>query len=121
MFYTNLYTEEQTNSHPQQKLLDSIDRRLPTDISEILEGELDLNESYEALAETDGLSAEFYTLSWDVLGRDLVDVINVSNCQNLLVKLMRSAILTLAFKSKDSSDKNDSLYLKNWDLFSFLT
>ena len=86
-FYTNLYMEEPINAHMEQKLLDSIHRHLPTDISETLEGELDPNECYEALAKmpsqkspgTDGLPAEFYTLLWDVLGCDLVDVINFSN------------------------------------------
>ena len=51
---------------------------------------------------TDGLSAEFYTMFWDTLGRDLTDVINFINGQNLLAKSMRSAILTLAFKGKDN-------------------
>ena len=35
-FYTNLYMEEPINAHAQQKLLDSIHLRLPTDISETL-------------------------------------------------------------------------------------
>ena len=96
----------------QQKLLDSIHRCLPTDVSETLEGELHLNECYEALSKmpaqkspgTDGPPAEFYTMFWDTLGHDLVDVINFSNSQNLLAKSMRSAILILAFKGKDSSN-----------------
>ena len=57
---------------------------------------------------------------WDTLGRDLVDVINFSYSQNLLAKSMRSAILTLVFKGKDSSNKNDRLYLKNWKPISLL-
>ena len=127
-FYTKLYTEEPTDTHAQQKLLDSIHLRLPTDVSETLEGELDLDECYEALWQmpsqkspgTDGLPAEFYTMFWDSLERDLVDIINFSNSQNLLAKSMRSAILTLAFKGKDSSNKNDRLYLKNWRPISLL-
>ena len=106
----------------QQKLLDSIHRHLPTNVSETLEGELDLDGCYEALSKmpvqkspgTDGLPAEFYTMFWDTHGRDLVDVINFGNSQNLLAKSMRFAILTLAFKGKDSSNKNDRLHLKNW-------
>ena len=100
-----------------------------TNASETLEGELDLDECYEALAEmpsqkspgTNGLPAEFYTLFLDVLGRDLTDVIYYgSNRQNLLAKLMCSTILTLTFKSKDSSNKNNRLYLKNWRPISLL-
>ena len=70
-FYIKLYTEELTDIHAQQKLLDSIHRRLPTDVSETLEGEPGLDESYEALSKmpvqkspgTDGFPAEFYTMS----------------------------------------------------------
>ena len=69
---------------------------------------------------TDGLPAEFYTMFWHILGHDLVDVINFSNSQNLLAKSMRSAILTLAFKGKDSSNKNHRFYLKNWRPISLL-
>ena len=121
-FYTKLYTEEPTDAHTQQKLLDSIHQRLTADVSQTLEGELDLDECYEALSKmpaqkspgTDGLPAEFYTMFWDTLRCDLADVINFSNSQNLLAKSMRSAILTLAFKGKDISNKNDRLYLKHW-------
>ena len=97
---------------------------LPTDVSETLEGELDLDECYEALTKmpaqksqgTDGLSAEFYTILWNTLGRDLVEVINLSNSQNLPAKSMRF----LAFKDKYSSTKNNRLYLKNWRPISLL-
>ena len=72
IFYTKLFTEEPTDAHAQQKVLDSIHRHLPTDVSETLEGELDLDERYEALSkmptqkslETDVLPAEFYTMFW---------------------------------------------------------
>ena len=66
----------------------------------------------------DCLPAEFYTPFWDVLGCDLVDVINFSNRQNLSANSMRST--ALAFKDKDSSNKNDRLYLKNWRPISLL-
>ena len=88
-FYTKLYTEKPTSEHVQQKLLESIHRRLPTHINETLEGELVLDECNKALTkmpsqkspETDGLPAGFYTMFWDVLGRDLIGVLNFSNCQ----------------------------------------
>ena len=47
-FYTKLYMEESTDVHTQ--LFDSIDQRLPTDVSETLEEELDLDECYKALS-----------------------------------------------------------------------
>ena len=99
-FYTKLYTEEPTDAQAQQKLLDSIHRRLPTEVGSALDGELDLEECYEALPKTptqkspgtDGLPAEFYVLFWDTLGRDIVEVLNFGNSQNLLAKSMRLAI-----------------------------
>ena len=65
-FYTKLYTEEPTDTQAQQKLLDS----LPTEVGSGLDGELDLEECYEALSKmptqkspgTDGLPAEFCVL-----------------------------------------------------------
>ena len=127
-FYIKLYTEEPTDAQAQQKLLDNIHRRLPTEVDSALDGELDLEECYEALSKmpkqkspgTDGLPAEFYVLFWDTLGRDLVEVLNFGNSQNLLAKSMRSAILTLAFKGKDNTNKNDRLLLKNWRPISLL-
>ena len=69
-FYTRLYTEEPTDAHAQQKHLGSIHRRLTTNVSETLEGELDIDECYEALSKmpaqkspgADGLPAEFCTM-----------------------------------------------------------
>ena len=126
--YTKLYTEEPTDTQAQQKLLDSIHRRLPIEVGSVLDGELDLEECYEALSKmstqkspgTDELPAEFYVLFWDTLGRNLVEVLNFGNSQNLLVKSMCSAILTLAFKGKDNANKNDRLFLKNWRPISLL-
>ena len=94
----------------------------------MLERELDIDECYKALSKmpaqespgTDGLPAEFYTMFWDTRGRDLIDIINFSNSQNLLAKSIRSAILTLAFEGKDSSNKNGQLNLKNWRPISLL-
>ena len=131
-FYTKHYkhyTEEPTDAQAQQKLSDSIHLRLPTEVGSVLDGELDLEECYEALSkmpmqkspETDGLPAELYVLFWDTLGRDLVEVLNFGNSQNLLAKSMRSAILTLAFKGKDDANKNDQLFLKNWRPISLLS
>ena len=75
-FYTKLFTEEPSGAKAQQKLLDSIQRRLPSNISDTLEGEIDIDECYQALSKkspvTDGLHAEFYTMFWNVLRRDLV-------------------------------------------------
>ena len=111
--------EEPGDAQAQQKLLDSIHRRLPTDVGTTLDRELDLDECHKALSKipaqkspgTDGLSAEFCIMFRDTYGHDLVDISNFSNSKNLLAKSMRSAILTLAFKGKDSANENHRLFL----------
>ena len=112
--------EESTDAQAQQRLLDSIHRRLPTEVGSVLDGELDLEECYEALSKmptqkspgTDGLPAEFYVLFWDTLGRDLVEILNFGNSQNLLAKSMRLAILTLNFKGKNNANKTTDFLSK---------
>ena len=122
-FYTNLYTEESTDVKAQKKLLYSIQRRLRSDIcSDTLEGEIDIDECCEAISRiesqksprADGLPAEFYIMFWDVLGRDLVEVINYADNQSLLPKSMCSSIVTLAFKGKYVQNQNDRFCLQNW-------
>ena len=76
-FYTKVYMEEPTDTKTQQKLLDSIHHRLPVEVGSGVDGELDLEECYEALSKmpmqkspgTDGLFAEFYVLFRDTLER----------------------------------------------------
>ena len=112
-FYTNLNTEDPTDANAQQTRFDSIHQRLPTDVSEMLEGELDLEECCAALSnmrsqespETDGLPAEFHTMFWDVFGCDLIDVIDYNSHHNVLAKSMRSAILILPLKVKTAPTK----------------
>ena len=72
--------EESTETQAQQKLLHSIHRCLLTEVGSGLDGELELEECYEALSKmptqkspgTDGLPVEFYALFWVILGRELV-------------------------------------------------
>ena len=54
---------------------------------------------------------------WDVLGCDIVDVINNSNRRSLLPKSMRSAILTLALKVKTTPTKMTYFISKTGDPF----
>ena len=56
----------------------------------------------------DGLPMEFYFKFWDVLGNDLVLVLNSAYCLVLLSCSQRRGIITLAFK------KGDHLDPKNW-------
>jgi len=47
---------------------------------------------------SDGLSAEFYLTFWDVLGPDLVEVLNASFVSGLLPSSQREALISLIFK-----------------------
>ena len=122
-FYTKLYTEEPTDEQAQQKLLDMIHRHLPTDEGTGLDGELALTNvtkhSQKMPAQkspgTDGLPAEFYIIFWDTLGRDLVDVSNFSNSQNLSAKSIRSAILPWPLQAKIVQTKTTDFSSKTGD------
>ena len=64
---------------------------------------------------TDGLPAEFYLASWDILGPDLVEALNASFDSGLLPLSQRDALISLVFK------KSDRLLHKNWRPISLLS
>ena len=63
---------------------------------------------------SDGLPVEFYVASRDVLGPDLVEVLNASFDSGLLPLSQRAALISLVFK------KGDCLLHKNWRPISLL-
>lgn len=63
---------------------------------------------------SDGLPMEFYLAFWEVLGSDLVDVLNASFDVGILPSSQRSALISLIFK------KGDKLLHKNWRPISLL-
>ena len=62
----------------------------------------------------DGFPMEFYVALWDVLGADLVEVLNASFQTGILPFSQRSALISLIFK------KGDRLLHKNWRPISLL-
>ena len=121
-FYSSLFTACQTDKDVQTELLSNVSRSLPADQVGICEGYLSVDEvrlALEGMARgkspgSDGLPMEFYLAFWDVLGSDLVDVLNASLDLGFLPLSQRTALISLIFK------KGDRLLHKNWRPISLL-
>ena len=121
-FYSTLFSARPTNIDVQNRLLDNLTSALPPSQVHLCEGHLTTDEVHEALLGmtkrkspgTDGLPAEFYLTFWDVLGPDLVELLNASFDSGLLPLSQRDALISLVFK------KGDRLLHKNWRPISLL-
>ena len=121
-FYKTLYTEELIDRKSMEWLLKQLDSTLSSEDQALCEGELMALECHAALSQMesgkspgmDGLPAEFYSRFWDLLGHDLVDMLNLSFCEGFLSDSKLQGILRLLFK------KDDPLSLKNWRPISLL-
>jgi len=121
-FYGDLFTASAVDLDVQRDLLNNISSFIPASEISICEGPLASDEVFAALqgmargktTGSDGLPAEFFLTFWDVLGADLVDVLNASFDSGLLPSSCRSAIISLSFK------KGDRLLHKNWRPISLL-
>ena len=115
-FYLDLFTAVPCDSSARAELLSHISSVLPFDDSEAREGLLSQGECFAALQGMargkapgcDGLPMEFYLKFWDVLGNDLVLVLNSAYRLGSLSCSQRRGIITLTFK------KGDRLDPKNW-------
>ena len=111
-FYQTLYTAEQVNLESQDWLLDQLDTALTADDQQRCEGELTLNECFEAVSQlssnkspgSDGLPIEFYRCFWSLLGPDLVAILNYSYTHGSLSDTQRRGIIRLLFKKDDPLD-----------------
>ena len=83
-FYKRLYTSEKTDDLAQDYLLNNLKQTLTDEDKDSIEGEITLNEiliAIKSLANEkspgcDGLTAEFYKTFSNVIGNNLVEVIN---------------------------------------------
>ena len=97
------------DSSARAELLLHISSVLPFDDSETCEGLLSQGECFAALQgmargkapDCDGLPMEFYLKFWDVLGNDLVLVLNSAYRLGSISGSQRRGIITLAFKKGD--------------------
>ena len=121
-FYSSLFSACQIDKDVQADLLSNVSHSLPVDQANVCEGYLSVDEVRLALdgmtrgksPGSDGLPMEFYVTFWDVLGFDLVDVLNASLDLGVLPLSQRTALISLIFK------KGDGLLHKNWRPISLL-
>ena len=121
-FYSELFTASPTDTVSRDQLFENLDLSLSHDQALICEGPLSVDEVFTALQGmarqktpgSDGLPAEFYLTFWDVLGSDLVEVLNASLGEGSLPPSLRKSLITLIFK------KGDRLNCKNWRPISLL-
>ena len=121
-FYSELFTACEIDLSAQQDLLANISAHLPDEARDSCEGLLSVGEVHTALEGmarnkspgSDGLPMEFYSAFWDVLGHDLVEVLNCSLASGSLPTSLRCALISLIFKT------GDRLEHKNWRPISLL-
>ena len=121
-FYSSLFSEGPIDPVAQSHLFEHVTRRLSDAERESREGLLSLNEASEALRlsnrnktpGSDGLTVEFYSVFWSLLGPLLVDMFNESLAHRELCDSMKSSVTRLVHK------KDDRRNLKNWRPISLL-
>ena len=121
-FYSSLYSASETDASAQDALLANLPTPLPPEKSDLCEGLLSAEECHLALVGmakgkapgSEGLPAEFYCKFWDLLGPDLVEVLNFIFNFGSLSLSQRRGIISLLFK------KGDRLDARNWRPLSLL-
>ena len=115
-FYLDLFTASDTDPCAQSALLGNLSSVLPSDQAVLCEGHLSVTEVSSALLGMarrkapglDGLPVEFYVKFWDVLGPDLVSILNSCLDSGSQALSQRRGIISLSFK------KGDRLDPRNW-------
>ena len=98
-FYSSLFSACDTEPDTQEELLQNLSSSLSPDQSQLCDGYLTVDEVLVALKGlaigkspgSDGLPIDFYLTFWDLLGSDLVEVLNASFDAGLL--LFRKEVL----------------------------
>ena len=121
-FYSFLFSASLTDCSAQDSLLANISSSLSSNQANRCEGLLTLCECHNALLgvarlrapETDGLPMEFYVRFWEVLGQDLVDILNACYASTSLSLSQHRGVISLVFKQGNSLDA------RNWHPISLL-
>ena len=121
-FYSSLYSASETDASAQETLLANLPTPLSPELSDPCEGPLTTEECYLALGGmsrgkapgSDGFTSEFYCKFWDLVGPDLVEVLNSCYFHGSLSLSQRRGVISLLFK------KGDRLDPRNWRPISLL-
>ena len=121
-FYSDLFRSQSTDDHCCSALLSNVSSTLSSVDAEDCEGLLSVAEYHAALVGmalrkapgSDGLPMVFYVKFWDLLGEDLVCVLNSCLRSGRLSLSQRRGIISL------SSKKGDRLDIRNWRPISLL-
>ena len=115
-FYSGLFSSVPTDADACESLLSNMCSTLTSEQSSLCDGLVSVGECSTALLGvakrkapgSDGLPMEFYVKFWDVLGADLVCVLNSCYRDRCLSLSQRSGVISLSFK------KGDRLDICNW-------
>ena len=121
-YYSELFSTEPCDSAVQSELLTQLELALSEEESSSCEGLLTPEECELALQEmfsgktpgSDGFPMEFYTTFWDILGLDLVRVLNFAYSHGRLSVWQRRGMIIILYK------KGDRMVTKNWRPISLL-
>ena len=121
-FYSGLFRSQYMDELSRVALLRNVSVALPPADAELCEGLLSAEECWGALVGmarrkapgSDGLPMEFYLKFWDLLGEDLVCVLNSCFRAGCLSTSQRRGVISLSFK------KGDRLDIRNWRPISLL-
>ncbi|KAK3741401.1 hypothetical protein QZH41_018038 [Actinostola sp. cb2023] len=122
LFYNELFSASETNKDLLNSFLSTLERKLLFHSSESCEGLLSSEECLSALRGMannktpgiDGLPKEFYITFWDIVGPDLVSILNHAFQAGTLSYSQRLGIIKLIYK------KGPRQLCKNWRPISLL-